>query len=218
VVELVGPAGCGKSTLSLTLPASDPRVRRGPNLWGLPYSDRLASAVELVPTALGTTLAGKPPWPDEAAQMVRIGALRRAVEATPRATDDIILVEEGAVFGLAWLEVNYRRSPGDELAEWRRRAAAEWAATLDVVVRLDAEDGVLARRIRTRAKSHQVKHSPDSEIRDFTARYRRAFDRVIADLAGHGRVSVLHLRTDVGAAADDALRLDAALEEVLNGD
>ncbi|HEX9579705.1 MAG TPA: hypothetical protein VF970_01235 [Gemmatimonadales bacterium] len=217
LVELAGPAGAGKSTLARVLPERNPRVRAGLTLWGLPRLLLLASALALLPTAGLAALGGRPLRWGELTQMVRLGALRRAVQRMAGRDDPLILLDEGPVFGLGWLDVFFPRNGDAGRARWRRRTVREWAGWLDVVVRVDAADPVLAERIRTRSKPHMVKDQPDDEVHRFTARFRTALDRVVAELKAAGRVKVLGLRTDGALPVDHAARLGLVLEDALRG-
>jgi nicotinamide riboside kinase len=216
VVELVGPAGAGKTTLAQGVSAVDPTVRAGLSLWGLPRPRLLEAAIPLIPTFLGAVLRRKHrlSW-SEMAQMIRLGALRRVVHAEAR-KHRVILLDEGPVFALSWMEVFFARN-GDRAPSWRRRAVADWASLLDVVVFIDASDSTLAQRIRTREKDHMVKAWPDEEIFGFSAGFRRAFDRVITEISKTGHLVVDALRTDRGALAENAQRLMLTLGQRRNG-
>jgi hypothetical protein len=146
-------------------------------------------------------------------QMIRLAALRHALDRAVAAGGRLIVLDEGPVFALTWFDVFHSR---DDAAwrQWRRRAIEEWAGRLHVVARLDAEDRVLAQRIRTRAKPHPVKQSPDGEIFRFLARFRRAFDRVIAELTDAGAVRVISLDPPFDPPDRHAVRLLDALQEV----
>jgi hypothetical protein len=147
--------------------------------------------------------------------MIRVDALRHLLAETRSRNTGIILIDEGPVFALSWMEVFFPQWNSRHGAGWRERVITEWAKRLDAVVRLDADDMVLAQRIRTRAKWHPVKDLPYSEIRRFTARFREAFDRVLAELTAMGNVEVIDVRTD-SRAADCVSRTGAALREVLH--
>jgi energy-coupling factor transporter ATP-binding protein EcfA2 len=215
LVELVGPAGVGKSTLATTLPSADPDVSNGPNLWGLPRGLLALSAIALIPTIVAAALSGHPLRSAEIGQMVRIGALRRAIERAARKGYRTMVIDEGPVFGLTWLEVFYESDDDPWRALWRRRERERWSETLDAVVRLDAPDHELARRIRTRAKQHMVKASPDHEIEAFMKRFRSKYDQVIGDMAARGRVSVQVLDSTGGPVLAEAERLRAAIRETI---
>lgn len=219
VVELVGPAGAGKTTLArhLSAPPRDRAVRADLSLWGLPRWSLVRSAIALVPTILTAALRGRPLRWAEVAQMIRLGALHREVRRASR-RHPIVLLDEGPVFALSWLDVFFARNGRDRtFAAWRGRTLAAWAALLDLVVLLDASDPDLANRIRTRAKPHPVKDRPDAEICGFTAGFRRAFERVIGDLATLGGPAVDTLTTDDAASSRSAERLRATLERAFYG-
>lgn len=176
----------------------------------------LASALELLPTVAAAAVAGRPLRGPELAQMIRIGALRRAVRHAVSGGGRVVVMEEGPVFGLTWLEVFFA-DHGPLRAQWRRQALTDWAEQLDAVIRIDADDQVLARRIRRRDKPHQVKHLADPDIAGFTQRFRTAYDRVVEKFSSAGGVRVLHFRTDGRTVDEDATQLRAALEESLDG-
>ena len=216
VVELVGPAGAGKTTLAQGVSAVDPTVRSGLTLWGLPRPKLLEAVIPLIPTFL--TAAVRPSrrlqW-EEMAQMVRLGALRRVVDDEAR-KHRVIILDEGPVFALSWIDFYFARN-GDRAPAWRRRAIADWALLLDVVVFIDASDSTLAQRIRTREKDHLVKDRSDDEIYGFAAGFRKAFDRVIAEISRAGHLVVDALRTDGGAQRETTDRLMTTLLQRRNG-
>jgi thymidylate kinase len=218
IVELVGPAGAGKTTLAQGVSRTDATVRAGLSLWGLPRPKLIASLIALLPTIISAALAGgrsRLRW-GEMAQMIRLGALRRVVRQEAK-KHRIILLDEGPVFALSWLEVFFKRNGDRVPAAWRRRAVAEWGLLLDVVVFLDASDLTLAHRIRTREKPHMVKDRSDAEISGFSAGFRKAFDRAIAELARAGHVVVDALNTDRDPMEQSAARLLTTLKQRRNG-
>jgi shikimate kinase len=215
VVELVGPAGAGKSTLAQHLRSSH-ATPRYLTVWGLPRLDLLASAFTLVPSLVGALMRGHRPAFRELAQMIRIDALRRVVNRETR-REGVLLLDEGPVFALSWLEMRFHRNGNGTANGWHKRIIDAWAAVLDTIVYLDAPDAVLAERIRTRAKSHQVKDGSDREISTFVGQFRRAFDSVIADLSAVGHIRVTTLSTESHSLEQSADRLLAVLAEPHNG-
>jgi hypothetical protein len=212
-VELVGPAGAGKSTLARQCAAADPAVRTDLSLWGLSRLRLFAGAVELLPTAAAAALSARPLGWAELWQMVRIGALWTAVKrARAESGCAVMLLDEGPVFGFTWLRVFGRSETDPVRSRWRERALFRWASILDAVVRVEAPDTVLAWRIRSRAKAHMVKDQTDYGIRRFAACFRRAFERIIGDLAAVRPLPVVALRTDGTPPADSTAELLAAIK------
>jgi adenylate kinase family enzyme len=216
VVELVGPAGAGKTTLAKGVSETDATVRSGLSLWGLPRRHLFRSAMALLPTILGASVNRTPLRAGEMAQMIRLGALRRIVEQEAT-RHRVIILDEGPVFALSWLDVFFSRNGERVPASWRRRVVAEWASLLDVVVFIDASDITLANRIRTRDKDHMVKGLPDEEIFGFSAGFRRAFERAIGELSKTGHIVVDTLKTDTGPVDENTAHLMTKLQKRRNG-
>ena len=212
LVELVGPAGAGKSTLARGLQSWHAQPSAAFGLWGLARRHLFASAVMLLPALTRALLAGSRFRTAEIAQLVRLRALRRAVLEAERRGARLIVLDEGPVFGLTWLDLCHAANGDARRTALRTAALHEWASLLSAVVCLDADDPVLVQRIRTRDKPHPVKHSPDEEINGFSARFRRAFDVVIARVTNIAPVRVLAMRTDRGAAAELTRQVGSALE------
>jgi shikimate kinase len=217
VIELVGPAGAGKSSVMAVLRRGHPRIRTDLSLWGLPRTRLLTCLPPLVPTLARAAWARRPLSAAEAAQMVRADALERTVAGALQPTHQAIVLDEGAVFALAWMEVFFGRPGSVARAQWRRHALARWAAHLDAVVWLDAEDATLARRIRARAKPHLVKRWSDADILCFTERFRRAFERAVSHLTAVGGVVVERVPTDERSPAETADQVLELVERLRHG-
>jgi hypothetical protein len=137
----------------------------------------------------------------------------------------VVVFDQGPVYTLVRLhEDQDQNSASIEL--WRRRKLAQWAATLDLVLLLDAPDDVLVERIRGRVKAHALKLGPDASARAAVAAERGRYDAVIAELMEAASVRVLRFdtcRTSVAAviaaatAALGAAGSDATVRTVVEG-
>jgi len=211
IVELVGPAGAGKSALSEHL-ARRAGVMRA-SIWNLPRGAWLLNAVRSLPTLLAVGVRTRPfPWEDMR-YLVRLRTLRQVLARRRAQQVSVVVLDEGPVYALAWLRLfGHQRRRGDALAPWRQRALEEWAGALDLVVLVNAPAAVLMERIRARDKPHRVKHRTDEEIGAFLAAYRGAFDEVIAALTAKQGVQVVTLDSDAEAIDRTAARLLELLE------
>jgi AAA domain-containing protein len=216
LVELAGPAGVGKSTLSATLVG---RLNGTPEtIWGLPVLPLLGNGLRLMPSFGGLWLHSKCLLWDETRHMVRLQTLHRALRQTDSRGPETVIFDEGPVFAMAWL-----RGFGHELlraqpsAEWWEKTLRDWAPVFDAVVVLDAPDQLLARRIRARPHPHEVKEFSDAEIARWMARFRQALDWVLVGMARHGGPVVVRLPINDEPADQLAERLLEILEESPRG-
>src|SRR5687768_11098078 len=104
VVELVGPAGAGKTTLAQGVRGADATVHAGLSLWGLPRLRLLTSAIALIPTMVWAALRKQWLRWSEITYMIRLDALWRVLRGET-ARHRLILLDEGPVFALGWLDL-----------------------------------------------------------------------------------------------------------------
>jgi AAA domain-containing protein len=181
VVELVGPAGAGKSALADRLLARRDVVRA--SVWNLPRRLLVESALRSIPSLVRFCFVTRRLPREELKQLVRLNALHLFVRRVrgPR----FVVLDEGPVFALSWLRVFGHSTLQNGRAEpWWQSTYAEWAALLDRLVLLDAPEPVLTSRIRGRDKPADVfRRMSDGDIRDLVGRYRAAVERVLDGLA-----------------------------------
>lgn len=211
LVELVGPAGAGKSALQKALLDGSLGAAQGHGLWNQPRGALLRGAASIVPAALVAAKGGQPLVPQELGQMVRLAAMERTL-ADVAAGRRVVVMDEGPVFALSWFDVFFGRNGDAGWSPWRRRMLDTWSQRLDAIVRVDAADELLAKRIRERDKQHMMKHRTFEEICGFNGLFRDAFDRVTGEMVKVGNVRVIDLRSDELAPEDLVSRLGSALE------
>ena len=214
VIELVGPAGVGKSAVAAELTRLGV-VRSG--VWNLPRHllarSAVASFAELATMWRdgGRTSAVK--------QVIRLGALEQRVAQLAARPAQTVVLDEGPVFALAWFRVFAKQGLGNgRLTAWRRRATERWAEALGAVVWLDAPDPVLLHRLRNRGKPRDVfRTMTDTEILDLQAAYRAAFSAVIPTVTGASGAHLVSLDAE-HAPADQLARDVIAFAGAPRGD
>ena len=200
LAEIAGPSGAGKSTLSSTINMIDPRVRAGLTIWRLPKSSLAASCVSSATDLFRLGLERRRFRKEELKQVIRLDAFYRLLNhhvSDDRDRYSALMLDEGVVFAIAKLRADINadhRTPKMRYGE--EKVLDRWSSILDAIVWLDAPDGVLIDRVRTRAKQHRMKNKPDATVREFLKRYREAYESVISDLVSLGGIRVLRFATE----------------------
>lgn len=194
IVELVGPAGAGKSAVADRLVAAGRVVRA--SVWNLPRALILESLVRSLPLFVRLCVATRTLPAAEMKQITRLAALGLLVRRRARRAR-LVVLDEGPVFALSWLRVfGHARLQNGPLEAWWERTLAVWASALDCLVLLEAPEAVLLSRLRAREKPNDVfRDMDDAEVLGLVARYRAAFDLVIGALTDRGGPRLLELGT-----------------------
>ncbi len=215
-VELVGPAGAGKSTLCSTLTERLPAATGA--IWGLPVVPLLGNGIRLIPSFGPLWLRSRSLLWDETRHMVRLRTLKHRLQNARATAPPTLVFDEGPVFSMAWLRgFGHETMRTEPTVDWWRGTIRDWASLIDVVVVLDAPDLLLARRIRERAHDHEVKEFPDHEIIRWMARFRLALEWVLAEMSLHGGPLVVRLSSEDEAAERIADRISEELSGNIHG-
>lgn len=189
VIELLGAAASGKSGLAAEL-ARDPgtvvvkhHTRQDvPVLaWGLAR-------------AWPVLLADPPPGTSRirwAAWAGRLAAAPSVVRRRAAAPGGLVVLDQGPAYSLGRL-IDVRRDPRGN--HWWHRQVCATARLLDVLVVLDAEPGVLGRRLHARPKEHPAALL-DADATWSYLRAEQALCRTVADAIARAGTRVLHLDT-----------------------
>lgn len=211
LIELVGPAGAGKSTVLRSLIQRDPRIRAEIAVGRFDNAAALAPrALTMVPAALDLALRAPRFLWENGRHIARLEGLDAVVRAPLVDSDTVLALSEGPLFLLTRLFLAAERVP--TTSSWFSRlwdeTVTRWNGRVDLVVWLDAPDDVLVDRIRARSKAHRIKAAGDEAIRRFLTDYRRGFHRVLAACP-----PVRYLRLESVKSSPEQLA-DAILAEV----
>ena len=207
LVELVGVAGAGKTTLLEALKQRDPSLRTHPEVGAVRRLDLLARhTLRFAPRLLDRAHRGRwLSWHELRLMAYLEGWLPSAIQRT-RPT----LFDHGPIYILVQLcEFGPPLVASRDFQAWWRAARSAWARALEIVVWLDAPDGVLRPRIDGRDQRHAVKHKPVEAASEFLARYRRGYERQLAEMSDEGHFRLIRFDTS-------RVSLEAIVEEVVS--
>jgi hypothetical protein len=187
VVEIIGPAGAGKTSLYHALDKYEDRI------WLSDFPDvrKLTNApffvrygLQLVPTILRLhQRSSRQLSRREFAWMSILNGWPYVLQRDVKKSNKVIVLDQGPVYLLAEMrEFGPEYLKSQDAEKFWQELFCRWADTLDMIVWLDTTDINLVERIRTRDQEHVVKNSSASIVFEFLARYRMAFEDVLSRL------------------------------------
>lgn len=199
IVELVGLAGAGKTTLSRALSRQDEKIRVAADL-KLRKLAHIPVFVGHVPFLLSLFLrrCRSSRWFtwDEIKALVYLKAWPRVLRQQASNNGIIVLLDHGPVFKLATLlAFGPDKLRSDELEKWWNNILKQWASTLDMIIWLDAPDKNLVERINSRSQQHAVKGKSEQEACRFLAIYRTSYQEILAKLKAYEGPTLLQFDT-----------------------
>jgi len=183
VVEVVGPAGAGKSSLCRILSGYPERIRIEYHLDVHKLQDLLLLSVyqfRLLPRLM-RLYRGHGRWltHQEYTWLTMLMAWPGRLRRNRRADDKIVILDQGPIYLLAEQKIfgpDWLRILGSG-STWQKMYH-NWATTLDLLVWLDTDNDRLMQRINSRNKEHTVKNEPAEKVYEFLNTYRTAYNDV----------------------------------------
>ncbi|GIV79674.1 MAG: hypothetical protein KatS3mg050_4068 [Litorilinea sp.] len=215
IIELVGLAGAGKSTLARALCRMDERIHVAEDL-ALRNGRHLAlfarSMATLLPLVVQAQRRGRAPTLDELKALAYLEAWPRFLRQEFADPGSVILLDHGPIFKCATLWAFGPEQLRQALfIPWWHSRLREWAQTLDRILWLYAPEELLIQRINARSQRHAVKGRPIVEATTFLGRYQAAYDQVLTALAAQGGPRPVALDSSRYSAAYLAAQILATL-------
>jgi len=188
IVELVGPAGAGKTTLAQALSQHSKRIRTDTapyyrKIEDIPFYARNTLGLMPIFFHLYRNMNGRWLTREEIAWMAILNGWHQVLRQQLSMKGTVVILDQGPVFMLAWLYgFGPERLKSQCAKQWWGSMYKEWANTLDMVIWLDTSDATLVERIRARDVRHGVKQKSDPDAFEFLARWRLADAQVLSAL------------------------------------
>jgi shikimate kinase len=226
VVEIIGPAGAGKTSLYTSLDEFPAQIL----LSNFPDVHKITDApffvrygLQLLPSLARYFRPDSRPFSrrEFAWMSIMVGwptLLQKQIRTCPQ----VIILDQGPVYLLAEMREfgpDFIRAPKAE--QFWQEVFSRWAQTLDMIVWLDAADAVLLERIRTREQDLLVKDETDAKMIEYLNCYRRIFESTVTALQVHNPHMQV-LRFDTGISRTIEIReqilanLDVRNEGIVN--
>jgi deoxyadenosine/deoxycytidine kinase len=194
LIEIMGPAAAGKTTLIRALCSHDAKVRAGLDLSKAEYVRPLLRKLGVF-FPVWALHHRRDRWLDrrEMRSIARLETWSRALEKPATTYGAVAVFDHGPLYKLAKLrEFGPSLTNSESFDRWWRDSLVRWLEALDIVVMLEAPDEVLLRRVDQRGHWFLGENHPQEEKVEFLTRYRRAFAEI---LEGDTPI-VLRFRTD----------------------
>lgn len=194
VVELVGPAGVGKSTLFRALRQKElPWLlcQYVPPVWSISYAPfYIINILMLIPYLVrlignGDRLLNR----RELAFMAILNGWHEILRKEVANSNKIIVLDQGPISIMAYLRVWGPQSLFySNMQAWWEKVYGKWMEALSMVVMLDTSDEKVIWRINNRPQGHHLKGESNNIVLEWLYRYRVLYEQIVGRLSpnSHG--------------------------------
>lgn len=212
IMELVGPAGAGKTSLSRALRQRGEDIVLGPEI-ELRKVSHIPAFIRGISSSLPLLLEQRksnrqPTW-TELKDIAYLEGWTQMLKQMPSSNGKIVLLDQGPVFRMATL---YGFGPpllkSEESKTWWHHLYKQWASALDIIIFLDTSDTILRERINTRTKKHDLKGKSELETQKYLMQYRMSLKNVLTELSLCNGPAILEFDTSkisIEQIADEVL-------------
>ena len=198
IIELVGPAGAGKSTLYTSLGKDFPWIHctYSPHVWRLTSAPfYLTNLASILPIYLRKHKKGENTINRrQLACLAILNGWHKILRNMADNSHEVILLDQGPVFLMAFLDMNGPRSLYEsQFQNWWNKIYENWIHNLDMIVFLDTTNDKLIKRIRNRP-TDLLSGMSDEEGEAFLSKYRGVYEQIITNFSSYdSRTSIVRI-------------------------
>jgi hypothetical protein len=198
IIEFVGVAGTGKSTLLKAMMQRDKRIMTLP----------LPSKYSYIPFLLRVVLNW---WPiylnhyrnsrwftfQEIRNMGYLDTWIPFIRSQASTRQNIVGIDPGSIYWLASLqEFGPKITQHPKYQNWLKEKLEQWASALDVAIWLDAPEELCLQRVLGRDEFHEIKDVPANEALAELKGYRQSYKRILSQMSSRFAIKTFYFRTD----------------------
>lgn len=114
----------------------------------------------------------------------------------------VTILDHGPIYRLAYLrELGPELTTSQTYNSWWTSLLDQWAATLDMVIWLDAPNATLLERIRARNQWHTIKEKSEQEAYEYLSNYREFLEKTIDESVADHQLTLLRFDTNRKSSA-----------------
>lgn len=198
IVELVGVAGAGKSTLRNALMKKNGRIKTLPLPSKFSYIPTLARVYFFwLPLYLAKYRHTRWFTWSQIRNMGYLDTWISTIRSAGRTEEDTIIIDPGSVYWLADLqEFGPEISKHPSFQKWWKSKLDQWSAALELILWLDAPEELCVHRIMTREEEHGLKHSSFELGIQELKRYREWYQLIIPKMTAQHPMKMFYFRSD----------------------
>jgi thymidylate kinase len=214
LIELVGVAGSGKSTLKKQLHKSDPMICSvQPPSKSIYFMPLLKIIFKWFPLYLRHY--SKTRWftKQELRNYLYLESWLPHLMRCSLENDKVVVLDPGAFYWLTSLnELGPEITKSEQFLAWWEEMRQKWLSAIDIVVWLDAPTEMLMDRVKKRSEWHESKLLSRVEIIRTFDLYREGYTKLIDQISSRRKNHILKIKTDQ-TPSDEVFRQVRAIIE-----
>jgi len=183
IIELIGPAGVGKTTILKSLCDKDRQITTGIHVGKIMFVIFLIiNSILLMPAYIFQLKRNRWFGWKEIRAMVYLKAWYFIIHHQI-GKNKVVIMDHGPIFRLAFLdEFGPDFDHNSYYMKWWNNVLDAWNSTLDVIIWLDAPNDILLKRIQSRNRWHEIKEESTDTVYEYLNRYRKSCKKIISKL------------------------------------